>query len=1221
MEEDSQVGGVLKWGLGAVGLGAAAALITLPWRLGLLIAAAIVVLFVLLFGGFYLWRRRRAKRQREQFSSALQDQTSQAPKSISDPNQRANLDRVRQKFQAGLQEFKSRGKDIYKLPWYAIIGESGSGKTEAIRHSGIDFPPGLQDKLQGSGGTINMDWWFTNRGIILDTAGSMLFSETGSAEAPEWREFLRLLKKARPHCPINGLFLVLSVESLIKDSADKIAQKASRIAQQLDVIQRALDVRFPVYLFVTKCDLLTGFREFFDSIDDPLLQHQMFGWSNPDPLDSHFRPDLVEAHLKSVTARLCRRRMALYRDTQAAVRSGDTQLFYAANPGGSMPNRRLDELEAMFALPESVGRLAPRLRRYLETIFVAGEWSAKPVFLRGIYFTSSMREGKALDEAIALATGLPLDQLPDEKSWEKNRAFFLRDLFHEKVFRESGLVTRATNTLKLLRQRQFLIFGTAGAALLLLLVFSGFAYRNLKRSVLGEVDYWRAGATPADWTQGVWTPAIVTAGQSPNVYRFTLNDTNVVPVGGRPLPLPEFQRALKETAQKRFQVSFIFKPMAWLGFGKVSERGEAQRMMFEGSVLKPLVRQTRRKLENEMPSPSDPAAVGRHREALLALIRLEADGLAGSSKGGLLATTNAAGKAEMYLRAWTSYLTESTNAVNTNLVDVFAWTYSKGGSGEGKWPPPYLLGGDKLVSNSAIRIGLENFRKANQAAEGVITNEVSRANDLVAALESFRVAETLWLQGSSNWCQLLTDDPTKGNLDRSWAALGQGRGFGPLTNVGSRYLSLVDAATKTSAAAFGDVASGLPDEYKTKGIIAEISEQLRRFASEAGGMVISNYQARSNVLASLDRDYVAPWKGAPLYQYRWSLYSNACALASYQMAAQESDVGSNWVRFASLTSAAGGFETELREYTGPLAADVSRVGKAISADAIKKLREKYLQEYAVLVKTKLRQLAALSWTVETVTNAGGWLGRVETDLSSARSSGIPAAVTDDVTRAVQEARTGILGSIGAQLADRVGFPVRRGSSKVMDLAGALELRNLLRALTSELQRPAWNAADKAALESLRSASAKYAGVLNALLKENGEPAEWELRFVPSEQQADRDIIRVYRYANFSIANRPAEWEELTRAEAPLTLGKGVTDAGVKIRFKKLPGDTAGLPGLEANAWGLVELLKLPAPERLDEGTRWRIKLRLEAGQGIAPGNVNLEAVLKTALPKLEEWPE
>ena len=73
----------------------------------------------------------------------------------------------------------------------------------------------------------------------------MIFNESRAGEAPEWREFLRLLKKARPHCPINGLFLVLSTESLIKDSADKIARKASILAQQLDLIQRTLDVRFP----------------------------------------------------------------------------------------------------------------------------------------------------------------------------------------------------------------------------------------------------------------------------------------------------------------------------------------------------------------------------------------------------------------------------------------------------------------------------------------------------------------------------------------------------------------------------------------------------------------------------------------------------------------------------------------------------------------------------------------------------------------------------------------------------------------------------------------------------------------------------------------------------------------------------------------------------------------------------------------------------------------
>src|SRR5436190_1252344 len=306
MEDDSKIQGGVKWGLGALGLGAIAAI-----KISIWISLTILLLAVLFFGGYYLWRRRAARRQREQFTSAIEAQTAAAPKAISDPNKRAALDKVRQKFQTGLQEFKSRGKDIYKLPWYVIIGESGSGKTEAIRHSGIDFPPGLQDELQGSGGTINMDWWFTNRGIILDTAGSMIFDEARAAETPEWREFLRLLKKARPHCPVNGLFLVLSVESLIRDSADKISQKASVLAQQLDLIQRTLDVRFPVYLLVTKCDLLTGFREFFDNIDDPLLQHQIFGWSNPDPLDAAFRPDLVEQHLASVADRVSRRRLAL----------------------------------------------------------------------------------------------------------------------------------------------------------------------------------------------------------------------------------------------------------------------------------------------------------------------------------------------------------------------------------------------------------------------------------------------------------------------------------------------------------------------------------------------------------------------------------------------------------------------------------------------------------------------------------------------------------------------------------------------------------------------------------------------------------------------------------------------------------------------------------------------------------------------------------------------
>ena len=91
--------------------------------------------------------------------------------------------------------------------------------------------------------------------------------------------------------------------------------------------------------------------------------------------------------------------------------------------------RRADEVDRLYDYPQSLSALAPRLRRYLETIFVAGEWTSRPLFLRGIYFTSSMREGSALDEELAQVMGLPVDRLPAGRAWERDHSYFLRDLF------------------------------------------------------------------------------------------------------------------------------------------------------------------------------------------------------------------------------------------------------------------------------------------------------------------------------------------------------------------------------------------------------------------------------------------------------------------------------------------------------------------------------------------------------------------------------------------------------------------------------------------------------------------------------------------------------------------------------------------------------------------------------------------------------------------------
>ena len=55
------------------------------------------------------------------------------------------------------------------------------------------------------------------------------------------------------------------------------------------------------------------------------------------------------------------------------------------SPIGSGPSepghRRTEEVDRLYEFPHSLHALAPRLRHYLETIFIAGEWTSTPALL------------------------------------------------------------------------------------------------------------------------------------------------------------------------------------------------------------------------------------------------------------------------------------------------------------------------------------------------------------------------------------------------------------------------------------------------------------------------------------------------------------------------------------------------------------------------------------------------------------------------------------------------------------------------------------------------------------------------------------------------------------------------------------------------------------------------------------------------------------------------
>ena len=119
--------------------------------------------------------------------------------------------------------------------------------------------------MRGVGGTRNCDWWFTDEAVFLDTAGRYTTQDSDpNSDSEGWKEFLTLLATYRKRRPLNGIVLTISVQDLMtQGDADREAHvEAAR--RRLNELTQELHVQLPVYLMVTKCDVVPGFMEYFD---------------------------------------------------------------------------------------------------------------------------------------------------------------------------------------------------------------------------------------------------------------------------------------------------------------------------------------------------------------------------------------------------------------------------------------------------------------------------------------------------------------------------------------------------------------------------------------------------------------------------------------------------------------------------------------------------------------------------------------------------------------------------------------------------------------------------------------------------------------------------------------------------------------------------------------------------------------------------------------------
>ena len=422
-----------------------------PWWVRLICFAVVL----LIWGGLAAWRILRARKANDDMADEL----------AKTPPGDVEAQTLAKRLKEALATLKTSSGDrrdyLYSRPWYVIIGPPGAGKTTALLNSGLRFPF-AESALQGVGGTRNLDFWFADEAVLVDTAGRYTTQDSDAAvDRDAWKAFLGLLRKNRPLQPINGIMVAISVDELLRADRAQIDLHAAAVRRRLSELRNALEISAPVYVLLTKADLMAGFSEFYDDLDVE-GRRAVLGATLP----------WHAGHKVSADA------LAQDYDEMAQAVSDRTS------------KRIQEELDSrrrglILGFPAQVGGVRARVLRFLDGAFPADAPEGTAA-LRGFYFTSGVQEGAPLDRILGGMAQVYDAAIPAARPGQ-GRAYFLNRLLNEVIFPEAGL---ARSDPKADRRRKGLLtigYATIAAICALILVgwtFSFFANHALQAKLL-----------------------------------------------------------------------------------------------------------------------------------------------------------------------------------------------------------------------------------------------------------------------------------------------------------------------------------------------------------------------------------------------------------------------------------------------------------------------------------------------------------------------------------------------------------------------------------------------------------------------------------------------------------------------------------------------------------------------------------------------------------------
>ena len=170
-----------------------------------------------------------------------------------------------------------------------------------------------------------------------------------------------------------SISVTVSATELLQGSAGDMESLARLLRRRLDAMRTQLKQVFPVYLVVTKLDLVHGFQEFFNGLDEK-ASGQILGATMRGKHMRHPEPEKVcDAEFQALFQTLSKRRnLRLVRETDPRLKSGS------------------------YLFPLEFHRLRTNLKGFVRSLGEANAYGPSPL-LRGFYFTSAGGAGQVSD--------------------------------------------------------------------------------------------------------------------------------------------------------------------------------------------------------------------------------------------------------------------------------------------------------------------------------------------------------------------------------------------------------------------------------------------------------------------------------------------------------------------------------------------------------------------------------------------------------------------------------------------------------------------------------------------------------------------------------------------------------------------------------------------------------------------------------------------------------